>query len=77
MSALQVKLVRSFAGAPERQRSTIRGLGLSKIDDVRVLPDTAATLGMISKVGHLVTYQRLDQPYRPTGRRHTKGKRTP
>ena len=75
MSALQVKLVRSWAGAPERQRSTVRGLGLYKINDVRVVPDTAATLGMINKVSHLVSYQRLDQPYRPTGRRHTKGKK--
>lgn len=75
MSALQVRLLRSWAGAPERQRSTLRGLGLYKINDVRVVPDTAATLGMINKVGHLVTYERLDQAYQPTGRRHTKGKK--
>jgi large subunit ribosomal protein L30 len=76
MSALEVTLKRSWAGSPERQRSTIRGLGLNKINDVRIVPDTAATLGMINKVGHLVTYRRLDQAYQPTGRRHTKGKKT-
>jgi large subunit ribosomal protein L30 len=73
MSALEVTLKRSWAGSPERQRSTIRGLGLYKINDVRILPDTPATLGMINHVGHLVTYRRLDQVYKPTGRRHTKG----
>jgi large subunit ribosomal protein L30 len=75
MSALEVRLVRSWAGAPERQRSTVKGLGLQKINDVRIVPDTAATLGMINKVGHLVSYRRLDQDYTPTGRRHTKGKK--
>jgi large subunit ribosomal protein L30 len=74
MSALEVRLQRSWAGSPSRQRETLRGLGLYKINDVRVLPDTAATLGMINHVGHLVSYRRLDQPYKPTGRRHTKGK---
>ena len=54
----------------------VRGLGLYKINDVRIVPDTPATLGMINRVGHLVTYRRLDQPYQPTGRRHTKGKKT-
>ena len=57
------------------QRSTLRGLGLYKINDMRIVPDTAATLGMINRVGHLVTYERLDQAYVPTGRRHTKGKK--
>jgi len=75
MSALEVTLLRSWAGAPERQRATLRGLGLYKINDVRVVPDTAASLGMIGKVGHLVAYRRLDQPYQPTGRRHRKGKK--
>jgi large subunit ribosomal protein L30 len=77
MSALEVTLRRSWAGEPERQRSTVKGLGLNKINDVRVVPDTAATLGMINKVSHLVSYRRLDQAYQPTGRRHTKGKKTP
>jgi len=71
MSALEVKLQRSWAGAPERQRETLRGLGLYKINDVRILPDNPATLGMIHHVGHLVAYRRLEQEYRPTGRRHT------
>jgi large subunit ribosomal protein L30 len=75
MPALQVKLVRSWAGAPQRHRDTLRGLGLRKIDDVRVLPDTPATLGMINQVSHLVSYQRLEGDHPATGRRHTQGKK--
>ena len=77
MPALQVKLVRSWAGTSERHRRTLEGLGLYRIDDVKLVPDTAATLGMIHQVGHLVTYEKVDQVYKPSGRRHTEGKKKP
>ena len=49
-----VKLVRSVAGTRESHRATIRGLGLRKLNSVRVLEDTPAVRGMINKVDYLV-----------------------
>jgi len=51
---LKVKLVKSYAGASERQRRTVQGLGLKKLGDERVLQDTAAIRGMVFHVQHLV-----------------------
>ena len=51
---LTVKLVRSVAGTRESHRATVRGLGLSKLGSTRVLEDTPAVRGMITKVAYLV-----------------------
>jgi large subunit ribosomal protein L30 len=51
---LKVTLVRSGIGRPERQRRTLKGLGLTKLQRSVVLEDTAAIRGMIRKVQHLV-----------------------
>ena len=51
---LKVTLVGSAIGQTERQRQTLRGLGLrGRGKSVSVL-DTPATRGMITKVNHLV-----------------------
>ena len=67
MSAIRVKLVRGLAGCPEAHRVVVRGLGLKKRDSTKLLPDTPQTLGMIRKVGYLVTWERVDEAP-PTGR---------
>ena len=51
---LTVKLVRSVAGTRESHRATVRGLGLRKLGSTRVLEDTLAVRGMITKVAYLV-----------------------
>jgi large subunit ribosomal protein L30 len=51
---LKVTLVRSGIGRPERQRRTLKGLGLTRMHRSVVLQDTAAIRGMIRKVQHLV-----------------------
>lgn len=53
-SRIRVRLLKSQIGGTERQRQTLRGLGLRRIGDTRVLPKTAAVLGMVGKVAHLV-----------------------
>ena len=55
--ALKIKLTKSFAGASEDQVATIRGLGLKKFGDERLLKDTPAIRGMVSKVRHLVSHE--------------------
>jgi large subunit ribosomal protein L30 len=54
---LKIKLIKSFAGASDTQLRTIRGLGLSKFGQERVLKDTPAIRGMVFKVQHLVSQE--------------------
>ena len=51
---VKVKLVRSVIGTREDHRATVRGLGLRRLNDERVLEDTPAVRGMIRKVDYLV-----------------------
>jgi large subunit ribosomal protein L30 len=51
---IKVKLVRSVIGTREDHRATVRGLGLRRLNDERVLEDTPAVRGMIRKVDYLV-----------------------
>ena len=55
--ALKIKLVKSFAGAPQTQLRTLAGLGLKKFGQERLLQDTPAVRGMIFKVRHLVSHE--------------------
>lgn len=52
---IKVKLKKSLEGSNERQRATVRGLGLKKFGDERVLMDTPDIRGMLFKVQHLVS----------------------
>lgn len=52
---IKVKMIHSVAGTSKRQRQTVLGLGLKKINQVRELLDSPAIRGMVKKVSHLVT----------------------
>lgn len=54
---LRVRMVKSEIGGTERQRKTLRGLGLRRIGDARELEKSEAVLGMLRKVGHLVVVE--------------------
>ncbi len=56
---IEVKLVKSGIGFPKGQRDTIKGLGLQKLQQTKVLEDTACVRGMINKVRHLVTFKEV------------------
>ena len=51
---LKLELVRSPIGATERQRATVRALGLKKMHQVIEQADSPVTRGMLQKVEHLV-----------------------
>jgi large subunit ribosomal protein L30 len=51
---LIVKQVKSAIGRQGKQRKTLIGLGLNKINKERELEDTPSIRGMIEKVKHLV-----------------------
>ncbi len=52
---LKIKQVKSEIGYNQKQRATLRGLGLRRMQQVVQVEDTAAVRGMINKVSHLVT----------------------
>ncbi|MGB5987572.1 MAG: 50S ribosomal protein L30 [Desulfobacterales bacterium] len=56
-SKLQVKLVKSMIGRPEKHRRVLKGMGLTKLNRTVELEDTAAIRGMIDKVSHLVKFE--------------------
>jgi large subunit ribosomal protein L30 len=51
---LKVTLVRSGTNRPQRQKDTIRGLGLTRLHKTVVLNDTPAIRGMIRAVSHMI-----------------------
>ena len=54
MKKIQVTLKRSGISRPKRQKDTLRGLGLTKMNKTVILDDTPAIRGMVQKVIHLV-----------------------
>ncbi|HMT35883.1 MAG: 50S ribosomal protein L30 [Bacteroidetes bacterium] len=54
MSKVKVTQVKSSIDRPERQKATLRALGLNKISQTVEHEATPQILGMIKKVGHLV-----------------------
>ena len=65
---LKITLVKSFAGASDRQLRTIAGLGLKKFGQERLLKDTAAIRGMLFKVQHLVKSEKVAEEPKPRAR---------
>ncbi len=57
---IKVTLTRSEINRPERQKRTVRGLGLTRLHQSKILPDTPATRGMIRKVSHLVSIEAVE-----------------
>ncbi|MCX5738128.1 MAG: 50S ribosomal protein L30 [Proteobacteria bacterium] len=54
MSSVRVTWVKSMIGSNQRQRATLRGLGLRRLNQTVELKDAPAVRGMIGKVAHLV-----------------------
>ncbi|MEW6567250.1 MAG: 50S ribosomal protein L30 [Chloroflexota bacterium] len=51
---LRITLVRSPIGYSERQKRTVRALGLRRLNQTVEQEDTPVVRGMIAKVSHLV-----------------------
>ncbi len=54
MKLLKVTLLRSPIGRQEKQKRTLKGLGLTKLHKTVYLENTEANRGMVYKVRHLV-----------------------
>ena len=57
---LRITLVKSPVGYRRKQKRTVRALGLRKMHQTVELGDTPTIRGMVNKVGHLVTVEKLD-----------------
>ena len=51
---IQIKLVKSLIGSSEKQRRVVKGLGLTKKDQIVEHASTPTILGMVNKVSHLL-----------------------
>lgn len=60
MPRLKVTQVRGLPGKIQRQRATVRALGLKRIRDSVVQEDTPEIRGMIAKVRHLVQVEEVE-----------------
>ncbi len=61
MSKIRVTLKKSPIGYSRRQRRTLEGLGLRRLNRSRVFQDNPAIRGMIQKVSHLVEVEELKE----------------
>ena len=59
MTQLKVTQVRSSVGGRQRQRDTLRTLGLKRIGQSRTLEDRPEVRGMINAVSHLGTVEEV------------------
>ena len=67
--AIRVKLTRSACGRLPAHRATVRGLGLRRTGQERVLEDTPAIRGMVASVPYLVEIVEEGLTYEPAGKR--------
>ena len=54
-ATIKIKLVRSVICTPEKHKIIVRSLGLKKLNQIVVRPDTPGFRGMVLKVPHLLT----------------------
>ena len=59
MSKVKIKLIKSGIHCPERQKKTLRALGLSRMQKTVEHENTAQISGMLTKVRHLVTIENI------------------
>ena len=60
MSKIKITYVKSMIGYPERQRATLRTLGLRRLHRSVVREDTPDVRGQVVKVAHLVKVETID-----------------
>jgi large subunit ribosomal protein L30 len=68
-SKLAIKLVRSAIGHPEKQKVTLKTLGLRRLGKIVVHDDTPQIRGMVRKVRHLVTVEEVSEEMATGGKK--------
>ena len=57
MAKIKVTQIKSLIGRKKNHRLSIKGLGLRKIGDSRVLEDTPSVRGMVNQVNYLFLWE--------------------
>ena len=60
MSKIKVSQKLSLIGKTKKQIACIKGLGLKRISDTRILDDTPENLGMINAVKHMLIVEHIE-----------------
>lgn len=60
MMALRITQRRSAIGRSPAQRETLKALGLRRVDQSVEHPDEPTVRGMLTRVEHLVSWERVD-----------------
>jgi large subunit ribosomal protein L30 len=58
---LRIRQTRSTIGRSERQKRTVRALGIRRLNQVVVLADTPQVRGMVDRVRHLVEVEEITE----------------
>ncbi len=61
MKKLKITQIRSIIDRPERQKRTIKALGLGRPNYVKIHNDTPQIRGMIRRVSHLVKVEEINE----------------
>lgn len=56
---IRITLLRSGIGRPERQKNTLTGLGLTRLNKAVIRDDTPEIRGMVGRVSHLVAVEAI------------------
>ena len=59
MAKVRITQVKSGIDRPERQKKTLKALGLTKLHSTKEVEATPQVLGMVRKVDHLVKVEEL------------------
>ena len=59
MAKIKITQVKSGIDRPERQKKTLKALGLTKLNATKEVEATPQVLGMVEKVSHLITVEQL------------------
>jgi large subunit ribosomal protein L30 len=59
MAMIKLIQTKSGIGRSEKQRATLRGLGLKKLHQESVVEDSPAVRGMVKKVAHLISWEEV------------------
>ena len=59
MKKIKITLVKSPIDRPERQKKTLKALGLNKMNATKEVEATPQILGMVRKMNHLVSVEEV------------------
>ena len=59
MKKIKITLLKSPIDRPERQKQTLKALGLNKLNATREVEATPQILGMVRKVEHMISVQEV------------------